>query len=111
MQFRWWRDLVSCGHLGSSAMDIPVAKLPLEPAQTTHKVLLQYCEEVLEPIHVGMGLNKFWENAIGAAARACGGWTVGLGCCPSIDELISGVSPSHCWTFPSPLSPVDLFGV
>lgn len=110
MKFQWWKGLVSCGHLGSSVMGIPMAKLLTKPAQTTYRVWLQHCEEVLEAICVGMGLNKLWENAVGAT-RAHGGWTVGLGCCPSTDEPISGVFPSHCWTFPSPLSPVEPFGV
>lgn len=110
VKFQQWKGLVSCGHVGSSGIGIPMAKLPTEPARTTHRAWLQHCEEVLEPIRVGMGLNKLWENAVGAT-RAWGGWTVGLGCCLSIDEPISGVFPSHCWTFPSPLSPVEPFGV
>lgn len=107
MQFQWWKGLVGCGHLGSSVMDVPMAKLPMEPAQTTHKVLLQ--QQVLEPIRVGMGLNKLWENVFDAT-RAHGGGTVGLGCCPSVDEPISGAFPSYCWTFLSPQSPVEPFG-
>lgn len=52
-------------------MDVPMAKLPMETAWTTQEVLLQHCE-VLEPILVGMRLNKLWENAFGAT-RAHGG--------------------------------------